>query len=249
MRAHMREELFIHALGGAPERKLPESGKIAGRKIMVERALGLLRHIDLALAKPLHQLVRRQVDDFDVIGGVEHGIGHGLAHADVRDLRDHVVQAFDMLDVQRGVDVDAGGEQLLHVEIALRVAASRRVRMREFVHQRELRPPRENGVEVHLLHRPPPVIDNLAGDDFKAGDERLRLGAGMGFHDPDRDIGAVGPPRARRQQHFIGLADARRRAQEDFEPPAPFLLLARKIEKRFGRRTLSLASHDPWVSF
>ena len=75
---------------------------------MLQRPLGLLGNIDLAFLEALDQVVGRQVDQLDGVGAVENRIRHGLAHAHVRDLRDHVVQAFDVLDVDRGIDVDAG---------------------------------------------------------------------------------------------------------------------------------------------
>ncbi len=147
----MGQKLLVHALGGAAERKLPERGQIARREIVVERALGLLGDVNLAFLEPLDQLLGRQVDDLDVVGLVEHQIRHRLAHADARDLRHDVVQALDMLDVERGVDVDAGGEQFLHVEIALGMPAARRVGMGEFVHQRDLRTALQERVQVHLV--------------------------------------------------------------------------------------------------
>ena len=42
MGLHVREQLLIDALGGAPQRQFAQGGEIAGREIMVERALGLL---------------------------------------------------------------------------------------------------------------------------------------------------------------------------------------------------------------
>ena len=77
---------------------------------MLQRALGLLGDIDLALLQPLDQVVGREVDQFDGVGAVEHLVRHGLAHPHMRDLRDHVVEAFDVLDVDGGVDVDAMGQ-------------------------------------------------------------------------------------------------------------------------------------------
>jgi len=51
------EQLFVDAIGGAPQRQLAQRGQIAGREIMLQRALGLLGHIDLALLEPLDQIV------------------------------------------------------------------------------------------------------------------------------------------------------------------------------------------------
>ena len=95
----------------------------------------------------------REVDQLDVVGAVEDGVGHRLAHPDAGDLGHHVVQALDVLDVERRVDVDAGVEQLLDVLVALGVAAAGRVGVGELVDQHQLRPPREDGVEVHLVER------------------------------------------------------------------------------------------------
>ena len=130
---HVDEQLFVDPLGGAPQRQLAQRRQIARREIMLQRALGLLGDIDLALLQALDQVVGREVDQFDGIGAFEHGIRHGLAHPHMRDLGDHVVEAFDVLDIDRGVDVDAVGEQFLDVEIALGMAAARGIGMGEFV--------------------------------------------------------------------------------------------------------------------
>jgi hypothetical protein len=49
-------------------------------------------------------------------------IGQGFAHHDAGDLAHHIVQAFQMLHIQRGVDIDAGGQQFFHVLPAFAVA-------------------------------------------------------------------------------------------------------------------------------
>ena len=148
---HVGEQLLIDPLGSAPQRQFAQRGEIAGREIMLQRALGLLGDVDLALLQPLDQIIGREVDQLDRMGAVEYRIRHRLAHPHMRDLRDHVVEAFDVLDIDRGVDIDAAGQQFLDVEIALRMAAAGRVGMGEFVDQRELRAARDQRVEVHLL--------------------------------------------------------------------------------------------------
>ena len=75
---------------------------------MLQRPLGLLGDVDLALLQALDQVVGRQVDQLDGVGPIEDRVRHRLAHAHVGDLRHHVVQALDVLDVDGGVDVDAG---------------------------------------------------------------------------------------------------------------------------------------------
>ena len=102
------EQLLVDALGGAPQRQLAQRGQVGRREEVLERPLGLLRDVDLALLQALDQVVGREVDQLDVVGAVEDRIRHGLAHAHAGDLRDDVVQALDVLDVDGRVDVDAG---------------------------------------------------------------------------------------------------------------------------------------------
>jgi hypothetical protein len=74
---------------------------------MLQRALGLLGDIDLAFLKALNEVVRREIDELDAVGAVEHRIRHGFPHPHMGDLRHHIVEAFDVLDVDRGGHVDA----------------------------------------------------------------------------------------------------------------------------------------------
>ena len=66
---------------------------------MLERALGLLGNVDLAFLQALDQIVRREIDELDVVGAVEDPVRNRLAHAHAGDLRDDVVQALDVLNV------------------------------------------------------------------------------------------------------------------------------------------------------
>jgi hypothetical protein len=70
-------------------------------------------------------------------------VRHGLAHLHVCDLRDHVVQALDVLHVDGREHIDARGEQLLDVLPALGVTPARRVGVRELVEQQQRRSPGE----------------------------------------------------------------------------------------------------------
>ena len=56
----------------------------------------------------LAQVVRRQVDQYHFVCGVKKGIGHCFPHLDAGHTADHVVQAFEMLNVNRSEHVNAG---------------------------------------------------------------------------------------------------------------------------------------------
>ena len=77
-------------------------------------APGILSEVvDDAAPQPVEQGVGGEVHEHDLVGPVEHDVRHGLLHADPGDLVHRVVQALDVLDVDRGDHVDAGGEDLL----------------------------------------------------------------------------------------------------------------------------------------
>ena len=205
---------------------------------MLQRALGLFGDVDLALLQPLDQIVRREVDQFDGIGAVEHRIRHGLAHPHMRDLRDHVVEAFDVLDIDGGVDVDAVGQQFLDIEIALGMAAAGRIGMGEFIDQRDLRAARDQRIEVHLLEHLVLVVEPLARKHFEALQQRLGLRPAMGLDHADDDIDAGLQPGMRALQHLVGLADAGGGADENLEPAGAVVLAPGGFQQRFRRGSL-----------
>ena len=116
--------LRIDTIRRAPQRELAQGEQVALAEEVLDRTRGLLGKVDLAFLQPLQQVVGREVDQHDVIRVVEYAVGQRLADLDAGDAADDVVQAVEMLDVDRRVDVDAGGEQLLHVLVALRMARS-----------------------------------------------------------------------------------------------------------------------------
>ena len=238
VRLHLREQLLVDPVGGAAQRQLAQRRQLGGREEMLERAFGLLGNVDLALLEALDQIGRGEIDQLDRIGAIEDGVRHGLAHAHMGDLRDHVVQAFDVLDIDRGVDVDAAAQQLLDVEIALGVAAARRVGMGELVDQNDLRAAGDDGIEVHLLEPLATVFEAQAGNDLQALQQRFGLAAAVGLDHADDDIVAVFFPGAGLLQHLVGLADAGRGTHEDPELAGAAFLPPGRFEQRFRRWSL-----------
>ena len=248
MGAQIVEHLRIDCLGRPPEGKLAQRGQVRFGKVVAERPRRFRRDIDLALLQPFDELVRRNVDHLDV-GILDHAVGQRLAHPHLGERRHDVVQALEMLDVDGRINVDAGGQQLFHILIALVVPAAGRVRMRKLVDQHELRPSRKDRVHVHLGQGAPLILHRLPGDDLQPVDQRFGLDATMGLHHPDDHIHAVALARHRLGQHFVGLAHARRGAEEDLETPTALLRgLAQKglgIRAKVGRR---LRTHGALVA-
>ena len=121
-----------------------------------------IRQIDLALFEPLDEFVGRDVDQHDIRRLLNHAIRHSLADEHASNARDDIGQAFKMLDVERGPDVDAGLEQLLHVLPALGMAALRRIGVGEFVHDNQPGLARQRGVEIEFLDRTAAIFDMAA---------------------------------------------------------------------------------------
>ena len=95
------------------------------------------------------------------------------------------------------------------------MAAARRVCMRQFIDQNELRASFQDGVEVHLRQAVAFVFDLAPGDDLQALQQNLGLLPPVRLDDTDHEIGTLSPFRLGRQQHLVRLADARRGTEEN----------------------------------
>jgi len=89
----------------------------------------------------------------------------------------------------------------------------------QLVHQQQLRPPRQRGVDVELLQHMAAIRDLTARQDRQRADLPLGLGAPMRLDHADHDVlaGGLAPPRL--FQHLPGLAHAGRRTQEHLQMP------------------------------
>ena len=181
---------------------------------------GLLRHIDLALAQALQQVVGRQVDQLDLVGLLDDAVGHRFADHDAGDLGHDVVEAFEVLDVDGGGDVDPGGEQFVDVLPALGMARALGVGMRQLVQQDQLWPPNERRVDIELAQQRAAVLDLARRQALQAVEQRLGLGAAVRLNPADHHVDALGAALLRLLQHRIRLADAGGHAEEHLQHAA-----------------------------
>jgi hypothetical protein len=98
------------------------------------------------------------------------------------------------------------------------MAAAETVGVREFVDQRDLRPTRDERIEVYLLEDLVTVFKPLARDDFEASQQRFGFGPPVGLDHADHYFDAGFQPNMRALQHLQGLAGARRCVDRDFGP-------------------------------
>ena len=221
---HVIDHLRVDPFGGATQRQFAQSGQIAGSEEVVDGQSGLFGHIDLAFVQALDQLVRGQIDQFDLIGLGQNLIGQGFADLDAGNLLDDVVQAFQMLDVQGGEHVDARGQQFVHVLPAFQVARAGHVAVGQLVHQRQFGTPRQQGVQIHFLEGAAAIVDLDRRKDRHPLQKPFGFAAAMGFDDAGDHVDAVAHALARGFQHGIGLANARSRPKKDLKAASGFAL-------------------------
>ncbi len=131
----------LDVLGQLAQGELAQRAQVLGAEEVRKRRLDPAHRVDLARPQALLQLLRREVDQHDLVGLVQQAVGERLAHAHAGQLEDRVVQALEVLDVHGGDDVDAGVEHVLDVLVALVVARAGGVGVSELVDQRAARAP------------------------------------------------------------------------------------------------------------
>jgi hypothetical protein len=207
--------LGLDVLGHLAQRDLAQRGQVLDPEEVVERGLDALLRVDLAGLQSRDQRLARQVDEHDLVGRGDHGVGHGLAHARPGELRHLVVEALEVLDVDGGEDVDARRHDVGDVLVALGVLDPGRIGVRELVDQDQLGRAREDRRQVHLLDRRAAVLDAAAGEHLEPRDQRRGLRPPVRLHEADDDVAAGFRLRLALLQHPVRLADARGHAEED----------------------------------
>ena len=177
---------------------------------MLCRMLRLLGDIHLSGFQPRQQLIGGDIDQHHFIGGVEHLVGHGLPDAHVGDPANHIVEAFQMLHVQRAEYIDARRQQLIDILPALRMTRTGHIGMRQLVHQDQLRVPRKRRVQVEFEQRLATILNGLGRQNFQALQQRGSFHTAVGLDHADQDPATLARQLARRDQHGVGFAHARR---------------------------------------
>ena len=113
--------MLIYAIGSTAQCQFAQGDQIAFAKKMFNGAFRLPGNIDFTFFQPLTQIVRGQVHQHHVVGGIEKRIGHGFPYLNSGDAADHIIQTFQMLNVDGSENINASFQQLLNVLPAFRM--------------------------------------------------------------------------------------------------------------------------------
>ena len=86
----------LDPVGDAPQRDLAQRHEVGLAEEPLDRVGRIGCEVDLAGPQPRQQVIRRQVDEFHLVGLVEHVVGQGLALLDPCRLHDQVIEALQV---------------------------------------------------------------------------------------------------------------------------------------------------------
>ena len=118
---HVGEHLFVNPLCSPAQGKLTECVQVP----LVEKLLDCPgRHVwDIHFSFPqaLEKFRWCKVNYFDLIRFIDYPVGNRFADYYMGDLGDYIIEALDMLDIQRGIDIDTCIQQFLDILVTFQV--------------------------------------------------------------------------------------------------------------------------------
>ncbi len=234
---------LVDLRGELPKGQLAEPLQVRLLEKILQRGLDPFRRVDLPFQQPFAEILGRQVDVHELVRLAEHRVRNPLADPDVGRLLHDVVEAFQVLDVQRGDDVDPLGQDVLDILVPFGVPAAGNVGVRQFVDEGYLGFPGEDGVEVHLLEDHAPVFLAASRDDVESLDQFRGFRPAVGLHKPDDDVDSLVLEAVPFQEHLVCFPDAGAVPEVDLQPSAP--RAADQSEKRVGPFFLHIGSILP----
>ena len=127
------------------------------------------------------------------------------------------------------------------------MAAFGRVRMREFVYEKQRGLARKRAIEIEFLDNAAPPFHFASWKDFETARKRLRFNPAMGLDEANNNIDSVRPQTLRILQHGKRFPDSRRSAKKYFQaaPPIATLKGDRRIRIRPPVRVSRSIVHWP----
>ena len=208
-------EGFLDSVGNPQQSQFAQCTKVAGPEVVVQRGVDAFCGIDVSVGHAPPQCFRGHVDQLDLVGATNHGVGNGLALRRSGDLADHIVERFEVLHVDRRDDVDAGVEQELDVLPALLVSRPGRVGVGVLVDQDHARAAAQDGLDIHLLKDSAAIFHCNARHHLEIAELSHCVFSAVGLDDTDHHIGPAFLSALTLAEHRVGLAHSRSSTEVD----------------------------------
>jgi len=112
----------VEAFGDEAQGEFAEGGEVGIFEEVFGGDGGTFGEIDFVLVESFAQRFGGEIDELDLVGELDDGVGDGFVHGRAGDLADGVGAALDVLDVECRENVDTGVEELDDILVAFRVA-------------------------------------------------------------------------------------------------------------------------------
>lgn len=203
-----------------PQRQLPHPFQIGRCEEIFEGGGDPLLRVDFSFFEPFPEVFRGQIHVHDLIGLGNDSVGEAFPDFHPDEFLDRVVQAFQMLDVQRRDHVNPGRENFLDVLVTFSISASRHVGMGQFVDQDHGWPPGKHGIQIHFFDLDAPVFTDDSRHGLQTFQKFGDLGAAVGFGETHHDIEPFAFQRMTLLEHPICLPHAGAISEVNFETSA-----------------------------
>jgi hypothetical protein len=214
-------ERLVDLVRGPQQCQLAQGGEVADPEVVPQGRVDLLGGVDVAVRHTAAKRFWRHVDQLDLFGSPDNGVRDPLPLRDPGDFFDHVVEGFQMLNVDRGDHVDARGQEHFDVLPALLVARPGHVGMRKLVDQGHRGVAGQDRVQVHLRECAFTIGDLAARNHLQPLEQLSRMPPAVGLDVPDDDVRAALGATTALIEHGVGLPDAGGSAQVDPQLAAP----------------------------
>src|SRR5690242_6650266 len=234
LRLHVGLEAAIDLFGHLAQGQLAKRDQIAAAEEIVQGAFDFIRAVNVAALHAVLKSLRSQIDHNGFGSGEGHPVRNRLAHDNSGDRAHYRRDAFNVLNVERGDDVDIGGENLLDVFVALAVLAAGNIGMSKFIDEHDGGAPCQNGIDVHLFKDGAFVLNLPARNVFQLFDKLLDALATVCFDDTDDHVFAAAAAANRFAQHAEGFSNAGSVTEKQLELPAGLLRGRNSFQPFFG---------------
>ena len=180
MPLHVGAHVFVHFSGSVPQSHLPQSKEVALAEEFLDGPRRLVRDVDLTLMQAVDQFIGWKVNQLNFVSLIDDAVRDGFTHDHAGDLLDNISQAFQVLDIDGGIHIDAGIQDFLHIQVAFGMAHGRRIGMGQLIHNHKTRMASQNDIQIHFRKNRAAITNLAAGEHFQALDQ------GFGFLTPVR---------------------------------------------------------------